>query len=269
MVLFYQQWLQQIAVIVKQLHVHFIGYTKLAAHNDQEYRHYSPYITNAAPRPLIEFPTGDEVIRDVVKPARKSIITDSWLISKLRGNSHVVSQSAARVFDGLKWSLHRKEKFEETLTEFKKWTQKLKDLIPYLLESGHWKNEQSLFLKLVEDPRYAIFEPHIRLREIARNPETGKKRPLAALPKVLTNSIHSRCRGKVSPYHRSSPQYNAEAAGRTEILRRKESRDGAIRCTAGYAPLNRRVAHVPHTSLQRVPERRERTVLQFLLWVPS
>lgn len=121
----------------------------------------------------------------MVRPARKLGNTNSWL-SKIRGNSHTVSQSATRAIEGLKWSLHGKEKFEANLAEFKKWMQKLKEFIPYLLDSGHWKKEQSLFLRLVEHPQYAIFEPHVRLREIANNPETGKNPSIASAQRLLT-----------------------------------------------------------------------------------
>ncbi|KAI3401786.1 hypothetical protein diail_8164 [Diaporthe ilicicola] len=184
-----REWLQQINIVVKELHVHFIDYAKIATHNDEDYRQYSPYLANSTPRPLIEFPTDDQVFEEAGNPVKKASKTEYWW-TKIKGNSHAVSQGAARVVDGLKWSLHRKEKFEATLAGFKKWSQKLKDLVPYLLESGHWKNEQNLFLKLVEDPQYAIFKPHVRLREIAQNPETAaaqaKNLPVIEFPLVTT-----------------------------------------------------------------------------------
>ncbi|KAL1867076.1 hypothetical protein Daus18300_006475 [Diaporthe australafricana] len=164
-----REWLQQISIVVNELGVLFNEYRKIATQNDEDYRQYSPYIANSVPRPLIEFPAETQVVEDAADPEKKPSRTEYWL-TKIRGNSHSISESAARVVDGLKWSLHRKEKFEATLAGFKKWSQKLKDLVPYLLESGHWKNEQNLFLRLAGDP---IFEPHVRLREIAQNPETA------------------------------------------------------------------------------------------------
>lgn len=122
------------------------------------------------------------------------------LLSKIRGQSQAVNESANQAFEGLKWSLHKKEKFEASLAGFKKWVQKLKDLIPYLLDSGHWKKEQNMFLRLVEDPKYAIFEPHIRLREIAHNPETGKNPSIVSARRLLTLS-YSRCPGKAASFH--------------------------------------------------------------------
>lgn len=158
--------------MVNELNVLFNEYRKLATQNDEDYCQYSPYIANDPPKPLIEFPVDVEEVGETPDPEKKPSITGYWL-KKLKGTSHSLSESSARVVDGLKWSLHRKEKFEATLAGFKKWSQKLKDLVPFLLESSHWKNEQNLFSKMA-DPRYAIFEGHVLLRELAHNPQTGE-----------------------------------------------------------------------------------------------
>lgn len=188
--------LQYIKVVVEKLHVHFIAYTRLAAQHDEDYRQYSPYNSISTSRPITELPADNKVVVGMTKPTKKPGNTNSWF-SKIKGNSHAAT---TRAIEGLKWSLHGKEKFEADLAEVKKGMQKLKEYIPFLLDSGHWKKEQKMFLRLIEDPKYAIFEPHVRLREIAHNPETGKMPSIASARRLLTLGC-SRCPGKAASFH--------------------------------------------------------------------
>lgn len=152
---------------------------------DEDYRQYSPYNPNSTPRPITDLPADENNLEFKVNQEKKPGNPSSWF-SKIRGSSQAVSQGATRAIEGLKWSLHRKEKFEALLAEVKKWVQNLFRFVPMILESVHSKKEYSMFLKPAKDAKRDIFKTHILLREYAHDPKTGENFPTVSAQHSLT-----------------------------------------------------------------------------------
>jgi hypothetical protein len=72
----------------------------------------------------------------------------------------------------LRWALFEKDKLEATLKGFVKWNQKLKELVPHLLDSGRYLESEERVSRLMEDDGDEnIFGAHLRLRQIANDPK--------------------------------------------------------------------------------------------------
>jgi len=114
------------------------------------------------------------------------------LLSLLPEFTHV-RKTGLGVANALRWALFEKEKLEATLKGFVKWNQKLKELVPHLLDSGRYLANEERVSRLLEDNDGThLFSPHIRLRRIAQDPRgelssEGKERlnPSSSLFKVL------------------------------------------------------------------------------------
>ncbi|KUJ09424.1 uncharacterized protein LY89DRAFT_762039 [Mollisia scopiformis] len=84
----------------------------------------------------------------------------------------LVRRNGVELAKALRWALFEKEKLENTLKTFVKWNQKLKDLVPHLLDSGQYlKNPERVSRLMEDDDDVNIFAPHLRLMQIAQNPE--------------------------------------------------------------------------------------------------
>lgn len=164
-----QQWLQEVYSILERLRLQCGDYAKLAMTQDNDYQTYSPYLHHStATSRRIEFPL--EIQSDdtpstgmlTFRPSgrKKSII--EWFI---------VSRSTTN-WESWKWALFEKRKFERFLQEFKKWTSKIKELVPLMLALHPRYDSTAVLESLItnEHSNRLGMAPHARLRKLTIEP---------------------------------------------------------------------------------------------------
>lgn len=116
----------------------------------------------------------------------------SRFISRFTDITHA-RKTGVELANALRWALFEKDKLEATLKGFVKWNQKLKELVPHLLDSGRYLESEERVSRLTEDDGDEnIFGAHLRLRQIAKDPKgqlTGKG--LADLVLIKVSLTHA------------------------------------------------------------------------------
>jgi hypothetical protein len=160
--------LESVKFILDQIRSVFTDYSRLAAEEDEDYQKYSPYSGKTIECPISVLPLEIEDSDPQELPQKSRF---SRFISRFTDITQV-RKTGVELANALRWALFEKDKLEATLKGFVKWNQKLKELVPHLLDSGRYLESEERVNRLMEDDGdNNIFGAHLRLRKIAKDPK--------------------------------------------------------------------------------------------------
>lgn len=161
----------------------------LAATEDEDYQKYSPYSGKTIESPISELPLDIEDVEPRQIQPKRSI---SRFISRFTDIGQV-RKTGVELANSLRWALFEKDKLEATLSGFVKWNQKLKEMVPHLLDSGRYRESEGRINRLMEDDGLDnIFDAHLTIRRIAKDPKEQLSGKGSSVP-VLREFVFSSC----------------------------------------------------------------------------
>lgn len=188
----FQQYLQTVHDVLKELQNVLAEYTKIAATLDEDYKKYSPLSPHFKFDPLkalqiddVDSPNEPETDGEdldgkldgntsEMKGKRWSFLglrLGSSKARKLSSNAPILVKNLPL---GVQW-LFNKEQLEETLRKFREWNDDLKDLIAPLLSGFGFYEDKGLQKRLQPDGGFNMFQGHLELNNLAVDPSRGEK----------------------------------------------------------------------------------------------